>query len=90
MVWYVNSAAVHGDGRSHSPFQHLNAATTSSTVNHDVFVFGGGPSTPGDIVLEAGQTLHGHGSTYTNGLLTIPAGVHPVLSERCTSRPTSR
>jgi methionine-rich copper-binding protein CopC len=82
MVWYVNSGApVHGDGRSHSPFQHLNAATASSTVGHDVFVYGGGPSTVGDMVLEAGQTLHGHGSAYTNGLLTIPAGVHPVLSD---------
>jgi hypothetical protein len=81
MVWYVNSGGPHGNGTSSSPFQHLTAATTSSTVNHDVFVYGGGPSTVGDMVLEAGQTLHGHGSTYTNGLLTIPAGVHPVLSD---------
>ena len=81
VVWYVDSGGAHGLGTSHSPFQHLNAATTSSTVNHDVFVYGGGPPTVGDITLEAGQTLHGHGSTYTNGGLTIPAGSHPVLSD---------
>ena len=63
MVWYVNSGGAHGDGTSYSPFQHLNAATTASTVDHDVFVYGGGASTTGDITLEAGQTLHGHGST---------------------------
>ena len=33
VVWYVNSAAGAGDGRSHNPFNTLNAAATPSGVD---------------------------------------------------------
>ena len=90
IVWYVDSSVgVNGDGRSFSPFNTLASANTASTVNHHVFVHSGGATTPGDITLESGQVLHGHGSAFSVGLLTLGAAAHPTLSGSVTLGPNT-
>lgn len=84
IVWYVSAGGPNGDGRSHSPFNNLTNANTSSLAGHHVFVHTGVGTTPGDITLEPGQVLHGQGSTYSNGLLTIAPVAHPTLSDTVT------
>jgi len=79
-VWYVNSSeTTNGDGRSHSPFNNMTSASTSSSTNDYVFVHTGTGTTTGAITLEAGQTLWGQGTTFTLGGLTILSGTKPTL-----------
>ncbi len=90
MVYFVNSAAaINGDGRSHSPFNTLASAHTASDANHHVYVHTGSGATPGDITLETNQVLHGNGSGYTLGLLTLRAAGHPTLSGQVTLGPNT-
>ncbi len=65
VVWYVNSAGGNGDGRSHNPFNTLNAAATPSGVELVIYVHTGGATTPGNLAMDANQTLHGQGATFT-------------------------
>jgi hypothetical protein len=82
VVWYVNSAGANGDGRSHNPFNALNNATTPSLTNQMIYVHTGGATTPGNIALDANQTLHGQGATFSlpgTGLMIL-GGTRPTLS----------
>ena len=80
LVWYVNSSGGNGDGRSHNPFNTLASAVTPSLTNHVIYVHSGGATTPGNIALDASQTLHGQGATFTLSGLTITAGTRPTLT----------
>ena len=72
IVWYVNSVGGAGDGRSHNPFNTLNAAATPSGSTHIIYVHSGGATTTGNLAMDANQTLHGQGATFTLNGLTIP------------------
>ena len=67
IVWYVNSVnVVNGDGRSHSPFNNLNNAQASlSPTNQSIYVHTGGATTPGNLAMDANQTLQGRGGTFS-------------------------
>ena len=65
VVWYVNSAGGNGDGRSHNPFNSLANAAAPSLTNQSIYVHSGGATTPGNIALDANQTLHGAGATFS-------------------------
>lgn len=80
MVWYVNSAGAAGDGRSHSPFNTLNAAGTPSAANSTIYVHSGGATTTGNLTMDASQTLHGAGASFTLNDLTIAAATRPTLT----------
>ena len=80
VVWYVNSAGGAGDGRSHSPFNTLNAAATPSGSTHIIYVHSGGATTTGNLAMDASQTVHGQGATFTLNGLTIGAGPRPTLT----------
>lgn len=78
VVWFVNATAGAGDGRSHSPFNSVSAATTAAQIQQYVYVHSGSPS--GAAVLKTGQTLWGAGDTFVLNGLTIPASTTPTLS----------
>ena len=80
IVWYVNGSGGAGDGRSHSPFNTLNAAATPSGSTHVIYVHSGGATTTGNLAMDANQTLQGQGATFTLNGLTIPAGTRPTLT----------
>jgi large repetitive protein len=80
VVWYVNSAGGAGDGRSHSPFNTLNAAATPSGSTHIIYVHSGGATTTGNLAMDANQTVHGQGAAFTLNGLTIAAGTRPTLT----------
>ena len=80
IVWYVNSSGGAGDGRSHSPFNTLNAAATPSGSTHIIYVHSGGATTTGNLAMDANQTLQGQGAIFTLNGLTIPAGTRPTLT----------
>ena len=80
VVWYVNSAGGAGDGRSHNPFNTLNAAATPSGSTHIIYVHSGGATTAGNLALDANQTLQGQGATFSLNGLTILAGTRPTLT----------
>ena len=80
IVWYVNSSGGAGDGRSHSPFNTLNAAATPSGSTHIIYVHSGGATTTGNLAMDANQTVHGQGATFTLNGLTIGAGTRPTLT----------
>ena len=80
IVWYVNSSGGAGDGRSHNPFNTLNAAATPSGSTHIIYVHSGGATTTGNLAMDANQTLHGQGATFTLNGLTIAAGTRPTLT----------
>ena len=80
VVWYVNSAGGAGDGRSHNPFNTLNAAATPSGSTHIIYVHSGGATTTGNLAMDANQTVHGQGATFTLNGLTIGAGTRPTLT----------
>ncbi len=77
VVWYVNSAAAAGDGRSHSPFNAMPAAATAAQANQIVYVHAGSP--PGSYTAKAGQTVWGAGAAFNIRGLTITAGAHPLV-----------
>ena len=74
IVWYVNSSGGAGDGRSHSPFNTLSAAATPSGSTHIIYVHSGGATTPGNLAMDANQTLQGQGASFTLNGLTIACG----------------
>ena len=76
----MNSAGGAGDGRSHNPFNTLNAAATPSGSTHIIYVHSGGATTTGNLAMDANQTLQGQGATFTLNGLTIPAGTRPTLT----------
>ena len=80
IVWYVNGSGGAGDGRSHSPFNTLNAAATPSGSTHIIYVHSGGATTTGNLAMDANQTLQGQGAIFTLNGLTIPAGTRPTLT----------
>ena len=80
IVWYVNGSGGAGDGRSHSPFNTLNAAATPSGSTHIIYVHSGGATTTGNLAIDANQTLQGQGAIFTLNGLTIPAGTRPTLT----------
>jgi hypothetical protein len=80
VVWYVNSAGGAGDGRSHNPFNTLSVAATPSGSTHIIYVHSGGATTTGNLAMDANQTLHGQGATFTLNGLTIAAGTRPTLT----------
>jgi len=80
VVWYVNSAGGAGDGRSHNPFNTLSAAVTPSGSTHIIYVHSGGATTTGNLAMDANQTVHGQGATFTLNGLTIAAGTRPTLT----------
>jgi Bacterial Ig domain/FG-GAP-like repeat/Putative Ig domain/FG-GAP repeat len=80
LVWYVNSAGGNGDGRSHNPFNSLANAGTASASNSVIYVHTGGATTPGNLTMDANQTLHGQGATFTLNGLTILGGTRPTLT----------
>ena len=77
VVWYVNSAAAAGDGRSHSPFNAMPAAATAAQANQIVYVHAGSPA--GSYTAKAGQTVWGAGAAFNIRGLTITAGAHPLV-----------
>jgi hypothetical protein len=80
LVWYVNSSGGNGDGRSHNPFNTLASASTASGAGSIVYVHTGGATTPGNLAMDASQTLYGQGAVFTLNGLTIPSGARPTLS----------
>ncbi|MGH3656428.1 MAG: beta strand repeat-containing protein, partial [Micromonosporaceae bacterium] len=80
IMWYVNGSGGNGDGRSHNPFNTLASAATASGANSVVYVHTGAGTTPGDLVMDAGQTLFGQGAPFVLNGLTIGAGTPPTLS----------
>jgi Bacterial Ig domain/Putative Ig domain len=80
IVWYVNSSGGAGDGRSHNPFNSLASAGTASASNSTIYVHSGAATTPGNLTMDASQTLHGQGATFRLNGLTILAGTRPTLS----------
>ena len=83
LVWYVNSSGGNGDGRSHNPFNTLASASTASASGSTIYVHTGGATTPGNLTMDANQSLFGQGATFNlNGPtgLTIPGGTRPTLS----------
>ena len=82
VVWFVNAAAGAGDGRSHSPFNSVGAASTAAQIQQYVYIHSGNPS--GAAVLKTGQTLWGAADTFVLNGLTIPASTPPTLSSTVT------
>lgn len=82
IVWYVNSLAGAGDGRSHSPFNSMNAAAAAAQQNQVIYVHSGSPA--GATALKTNQTLWGAGAAFTLNGLTIPAASAPVLQSTVT------
>jgi hypothetical protein len=80
LVWYVNSAVGNGDGRSHNPFNSLANAATPSASNSVIYVHSGAATTPGNLAMDASQTLQGQGGAFTLNSLTIAAGTPPTLT----------
>jgi large repetitive protein len=83
LVWYVNSSGGNGDGRSHNPFNTLASASTASGAGSIIYVHTGGATTPGNLTMDANQSLFGQGAPFNlNGPtgLTIAAGTRPTLS----------
>ncbi|HEY0156896.1 MAG TPA: Ig-like domain-containing protein [Thermoanaerobaculia bacterium] len=82
-VWYVNNAAVIGDGRSSSPFTNLAAAQVASLPNDYIYVDAGNGTNlnySGGITLQNGQRLIGEGVALVVGPYTLaPAGARPTL-----------
>jgi hypothetical protein len=85
-VWYVNGAAVAGDGRSNTPFNTLASASTAHLTGDTVFVQSGGTATatPGAITMKATTWLWGQGTALPPvGGITIQntgATTKPILS----------
>jgi hypothetical protein len=79
MVWYVNNAGGAGDGRSNNPFNTLNAAATPSAAGSHIYVHTGTGTTTGALTMDANQTLHGAGGTFTLNDLIIGAAGKPTL-----------
>jgi hypothetical protein len=77
IVWFVNAASGAGDGRSHSPFDSMTAASVSAQPGHTIYVHQGSPS--GATTLKMGQTLWGAGAMFTSNALIIPATSSPTL-----------
>lgn len=84
-VWYVNNAVGAGDGRSNSPFNSL--ASVSSGGDPDgpgdyIFLFQGGGTYAGGLVLEASQRLIGQPEGLVVGADTLFAagGTNPVIT----------
>ena len=77
VVWFVNAASGAGDGRSHSPFNSMTAASTGAQPGQTIYVHQGLPS--GATTLKVGQTLWGSGALFTSNLLIIPATTAPTL-----------
>jgi len=80
LVWYVNSAGGAGDGRSHNPFNTLNAAATPSATGSFIYVHSGGATTSGNLAMDANQTLAGQGAVFTLNGLSVAAGTRPTLT----------
>jgi VCBS repeat-containing protein len=86
MVWYVNSAAGAGDGRSSSPYNaisSINGAGGSGDVdsaNDVLFLYQG--SYTGGLPLESGQKLWGqpHGLNVASVQLVAAGGSNPNLA----------
>ena len=85
-IWYVDSSAGAGDGRSTTPFNTLAPLRGAGDVddpNETIFVFSGGASLAGGITLEGGQQLLGQPAGLTAGSLTLLAsgtGTRPVIT----------
>ena len=79
VVWYVNSAAANGDGRSHSPFNDVSNAQAPSLPGQVIYVHTGAGTVPGAITLKASQTLWGAGLPFTLNGLAIPFTGYPTL-----------
>jgi large repetitive protein len=79
MVWYVNNAGGAGDGRSHNPFNTLNAAATPSAAGSQIYVHTGTGTTTGNLTMDANQTLHGAGGAFALNDLIIGAAGKPTL-----------
>ncbi len=74
-IWWVDSDAAGGDGRSTAPFNTLSAAQTASGPNDVVFVFNRGTNYIGGFVMDDGERLCGQGANFQacSGI-TPPAG----------------
>jgi hypothetical protein len=82
IVWYVNSAAGAGDGRSNTPFNTLAAAATPSGSGSYIYVHTGTGATTGNLTMDTTQILRGQGAPFALNGLTIagaPASA-PTLS----------
>ncbi len=78
-VWYINSLAGAGDGRSNAPFNSLNSvnaadgAGDADAAGDYIYLHSGGHT--GSFWSEPGQTLWGAGAAFTPVVgLAIPAG----------------
>jgi Putative Ig domain/Bacterial Ig domain/FG-GAP-like repeat/FG-GAP repeat len=71
LVWYVNSAAGAGDGRSHNPFNTLTAAGTPSASGSYIYVHTGSGATTGNLTMDTTQFLRGQGAPFSLNGLTI-------------------
>src|SRR4029453_866475 len=80
LVWYVNSSGGNGDGRSHNPFNSLANAATPSASNSVIYVHTGAATTPGNLAMDASQTLQGQDGAFTLNGLTIAGGTPPTLT----------
>jgi hypothetical protein len=81
VVWYVNSGVgIDGDGRSHNPFNNLASAGPASAANSVIYVHTGAATTPGNLAMDANQTLHGQGAAFSLNGLMILAGTRPTLT----------
>jgi large repetitive protein len=80
LVWYVNSSASNGDGRSHLPFNSVTNAQAPSGAGQIIYVHTGAASTPGTITLKPTQTLWGAGAAFSLNSLTIPFTGTPTLA----------
>jgi hypothetical protein len=84
VVWYVNSSAANGDGRSHNPFNSVAGAVAASSAGQTIYVHTGAATTPGAALLKTGQVLWGQGAIFARNGLTIPGGTRPTLSSTLT------
>jgi hypothetical protein len=80
LVWYVNNSGGNGDGRSHAPFNTLANAAAPSATGSIIYVHSGVGTTPGNLAMDATQTLFGQGAPFTLNNLIIAAGARPTLS----------
>lgn len=81
-IWWVDSDAAAGDGRSTTPFNTIGAAQTASLVNDIIFVYNRGANYTGGFLMKDGQRLCGHGfDLATCSGLTPPTGTtFPTVS----------
>ncbi len=62
------------------PFNALNNAAAASAAGSFIYVHSSVVPTPGNLAMDANQTLHGQGAIFTLNNLTIPSGTQPTLS----------